>query len=151
MSVVTFRICLSKIASPVEYALQFRQTPCIHGFWRNCNAYSPGDAIFEAISWSSNNIFCKKYSQLLSRLFILQIYQKMAAILAHLPQDLNLSDEASKIEEGEVKSNSNTSRISQLKERLNSLQIRQKIIIYVIIILLLLLNTIIKLMENYKT
>ena len=75
----------------------------------------------------------------------------MAAILAHLPQDLNLSDEASKIEEGEVKSNSNTSRISQLKERLNSLQIRQKIIIYVIIILLLLLNTIIKLMENYKT
>ena len=50
----------------------------------------------------------------------------MAAILEHLPQDLNLSDEASKIEEGEVKSNSNTSRISQLKERLNSLQIRQK-------------------------
>ena len=57
----------------------------------------------------------------------------MAAILAHLPQDL--SDEASKIEQGEVKSNSNTSRISQLRERLNSLQIRQKIIIYVIIIL----------------
>ena len=51
----------------------------------------------------------------------------MAAILAHLPQDSNLSDEASKIEEGEVKSNSNTSRISQLREKLNSLQIRQKI------------------------
>ena len=73
----------------------------------------------------------------------------MAAILAHLPQDL--SDEASKIEQGEVKSNSNTSRISQLRERLNSLQIRQKIIIYLIVILLLLLNTIIKLMEKYKS
>ena len=37
----------SKIVSPGEYALQFRQKPCIHGVWRNCNAYSTGDAIFD--------------------------------------------------------------------------------------------------------
>ena len=48
--VVTFRICLSKIASPVEYALQYCQTHVYMGFDNICNAYSPGDTIFEAIS-----------------------------------------------------------------------------------------------------